>query len=311
MRKEDRKHILLTERKSLKFKNLTQMESRVLRFLPQPRKKSWISRVRREKTASQDSMTFTKRKGTETETAGTAVEMEEKEETHVNRTKIEEHRKVENVVTEETETEITVKTEDQGITGIHVITKKGQTGTETAGKIRSSPITPHKMLKAHRILHLKRLSSAILFAIALLAVSCSEPVKRYSFKDFEQTDGWSKDIAAELTLDIQEGLNGGQLYICAQIVINENLNDISTIPVSIEFISPDGKRYSDETDLPLNVVQKDGIVQSNGGLLQIQWPYMKLSDTYISGRWRIIIRHRGEHPVYKYVWGLGASYDTQ
>ncbi len=129
--------------------------------------------------------------------------------------------------------------------------------------------------------------------------------------DFGQGDGWSRDIPAELTLDIKDGLNGGQLYICAQIFINENLNSISSIPVTIGFTAPDGKKYYDDTDLPLNVVRKDGIVQRNGGLMQIQWPYMKLSDTYISGRWKITIRHRGEHLVYKYIRGIGASYQTQ
>lgn len=168
------------------------------------------------------------------------------------------------------------------------------------------------MRKASKISHIGLWAKVIFFLFPILSVaSCSEPVKEYSFRDFGQGKGWSNDIPAELTLDIREGLNGGQLYICAQIVVNENLNNISDIPVAIDFVAPDGKKYYDETDLPLNVVRKDGIAQHNGGLLQIQWPYMKLSDTYISGRWKITIRHRGEHRVYRYIWGIGASYRTQ
>lgn len=144
---------------------------------------------------------------------------------------------------------------------------------------------------------------------AVVAVfSCSEPVKQYSFKDFTRGDGWSKDVPAELSLDIRDGVNDGKFYICAQIVCNAALNGFSEIPLSVDFTAPDGKRYYDNIDLPLNVIRKEGVVQHNGRLMQIQWPYMRLSDTYISGRWSITLRHRGDHPVYRNILGIGASY---
>jgi hypothetical protein len=139
--------------------------------------------------------------------------------------------------------------------------------------------------------------------------SCTEPLKEYDFKDFGITKGWHNNTSANLSLDIREGIAPGKIYLCAQILNNEKLAAIDSLPVFIAFISPDSKKYFDTVNLPLNVTQVEGVYRKSGRIIEIQWPYMNNINVDIPGRWRIILRHLSKNnSAYDNVIGIGVSY---
>ena len=100
----------------------------------------------------------------------------------------------------------------------------------------------------------------------------------------------------------------GKIYICAQILNNEKLAAVDSLPVFIAFISPDSKKYFDTVNLPLNVTQVEGVYRKSGRLIEIQWPYMNNIDVNIPGRWKIILRHLSkDNSVYDNIIGIGVS----
>jgi hypothetical protein len=143
---------------------------------------------------------------------------------------------------------------------------------------------------------------------ALTLCSCTEPLKEYDFKDFGITKGWHDNVSANLSLDIKEGMAPGKIYICAQILNNEKLAAVDSLPVFVAFISPDSKKYFDTVNLPLNVTQVEGVYRKSGRLIEIQWPYMNNIDVNIPGRWKIILRHLSKNnSVYDNIIGIGVS----
>ena len=144
---------------------------------------------------------------------------------------------------------------------------------------------------------------------ALMLCSCTEPLKEYDFKDFGITKGWHDNVPANLSLDIKEGMTPGKIYICAQILNNEKLAAVDSLPVFIAFISPDSKKYFDTVNLPLNVTQVEGVYRKSGRLIEIQWPYINNINVNIPGRWKIILRHLSKNnAVYDNIIGIGVSY---
>lgn len=149
--------------------------------------------------------------------------------------------------------------------------------------------------------------SSIVVALFLL-ICCSEPIKQYAFEDLNPFSGWKKVFPITLELDIPK--KSGQLFLCAQFIDNRELNDVEDIPLSITFISPDNEKFYDKVMLPLNVTLREKICNRNGNVVEIEWPYMKIPDTYKKGRWKIILRHAKEHIIYQHIIGIGASFKS-
>lgn len=154
---------------------------------------------------------------------------------------------------------------------------------------------------------MKKAAAALLILAAIC--SCTEPLKEYDFKDFGINNGWHLNVPAALSLDIKEGITPGKIYICAQILNNEKIADIDSLPVFLVFISPDSKKYYDSANLPLNVIQKEGVYRKSGRLIEIEWPYRNKIDVDIPGRWKIVLLHGSKkNSVYDNVIGMGVSY---
>lgn len=153
----------------------------------------------------------------------------------------------------------------------------------------------------------KAVAAAAICAAAIC--SCTEPLKEYDFKDFGIIRGWHNNIPAALSLDIKEGMAPGKIYVCAQILNNEKLANTDSLPVFFMFVSPDSKKYYDTANLPLNVIQKEGVYRKSGRLIEIEWPYMNNIDVNIPGRWKIYLLHSAKNnPVYDNIIGIGVSY---
>lgn len=135
------------------------------------------------------------------------------------------------------------------------------------------------------------------------------PLKQYSFQDFGAVNGWLDSTDAVLSVDMDNSMCNGEMYLCLQFIDNEHIQQIDSIPLIIIFHSPDSKKFYDTVNFPLKVSRQDGTVVTRGRLKEIQWLYRKNIEVGAPGRWKIVLRHYSKNnSLYKDIIGAGVFF---
>lgn len=148
-------------------------------------------------------------------------------------------------------------------------------------------------------------SCIILLAATILCISCTKPVKEYSYLNLNRLKGWHENIPLSLSIDMVDTTNACELYLVGEIATKRSIAPETEYPIKITLVAPDSIRYTDTVSLPLNVSSDTRISRKSHGVKEIVWPYRKNIYNKKPGRWEIIISQGDNGTDYSNIIGLG------
>ena len=153
-----------------------------------------------------------------------------------------------------------------------------------------------------------RISSYLLFALAALVSSCSQPLEHSCFRSVDSLRGWMEEDTINLSLELMESDFPATLRLSAQAKEDAIGQDFT---IYLTFVSPDNDFYRDTVTLRFGQ-SEGGTIRKKGSTIQILWPYLHIDRLNKEGRWQILLQRSNEDKdLYSMISGMGISVSKQ